>query len=109
MSTHLTEAKSIASIADAVSDSPDARSVPTLLGGILHALTGLLENVEEIRGEHDRDEYARKQWDACDAALGRVIDVADELDRSPNATLKPVAFPALAKQIRDAINGEAPR
>lgn len=43
MSDHLSEARRIASFAEDVAGSPDDRSVPYLLAGILHALIAVAE------------------------------------------------------------------
>lgn len=75
-------------------------------GAIACALVGLLSAVTEIVHTAAQEDFLRGKWDECDAALGRVLDVASDLDGHPHATLKPTAFSDLAQRIRAAIDGE---
>lgn len=52
MSEHLDEARRIASFAEDVAGSPDERSVPYLLSGILHALIAIAEGCTRA-ADHD--------------------------------------------------------
>lgn len=70
------------------------------------ALVGLLENVEDHAEQESKEDFLRGKWDECDAALGRVLELADILDANPHATLKPTAFRELAARIRAAVDGE---
>lgn len=67
------------------------------------ALTGLLTLAlaacEQVEAD---DTYARLHSEA-DAAIGRVLELADELDAESRSALKPVAFTDLATRIREAL------
>ena len=71
------------------------------------ALTGLLAFVVQHDESEREVERAHKLHDEADAALGRVLMLAENLDANPRATLKPVAFADLAKRIRNAVDGAA--
>lgn len=43
---HLAEAQKVAAITESLGGSPDDRSIPMLLGGILHALVAIAEGQE---------------------------------------------------------------
>ena len=70
------------------------------------ALTGILATVVEIAAKDGEEEFLRGKWDECDAALGRVLDLANELDGHPGASLKPTAFGDLAARICAAVYDE---
>lgn len=76
------------------------------LWAIASALQGLLAVVVELGEKDERNDYLEEQWTKADSALGRVLEVADQLASHPGATLKPTAFGDLAQRIRDAVHGE---
>ena len=67
------------------------------------ALSGILAAVLEAQAREDREESLVRLHDTADAALGRVLALADTLDANPRATLKPRAFGELAAAIRKAV------
>lgn len=75
------------------------------LGAIASAVIGLLSAVEVVTHKESQEDFLRSQWDECDAACARVLNLANTLDANPHASLKPTAFGELAQRIRDAING----
>ena len=79
------------------------------LGAIAAAVLSLASNVEAHAEQETQEDFLRGKWDECDAALGRVLELADELDGHPHATLKPTAFRELAERIRKAIDHEGIR
>jgi hypothetical protein len=74
----------------------------------LWALIGLLSLTVDAASAEEQESIAQQKWDECDAALGRVLALADTLDAYPNATLKPMAFGELAARIRAAVDGTEP-
>lgn len=93
-------------MSDYLDDADSAYARGDNMAALAAATTGLLAAVTEHAEQESREDFLRGKWDACDAALGRVLELADQLDAYPHATLKPTAFGDLAKRIRGAVDGE---
>ena len=89
---------------DAIEDNPNA--TPEQRTAL--ALTGLLSIVVDTTRREEREEDLIRAHDEADAALGRVLALADTFAANPRATLKPTAFEWVADQIRKAVDGPPP-
>ena len=85
----------------AITESPNA--IPEQR--IALALTGILAAIVEMTDRDARENTLARLHDEADAALGRVLALADSLDAHPGAALKPTAFGDLAASIRTAVDG----
>jgi hypothetical protein len=67
------------------------------------ALVGLFATVVASDERDNREEEMRAENRKLDDALGRVLNLADSLHEQTGASLKPAAFPELARRIIEAV------